>query len=107
MTDELIVIKKSKVRSNLSKLINIIYTFYIDSLTELTLFWRRIFENDSRIRILLESPAIVLFFNTLLFAFVAQIFGGLIGQALFIGAFLNILMFLFDKMEWIEKINRQ
>ena len=74
MTDDnLIVIKKSKAKSFLKKTINLCYTFYINTLTELTFFWRKVFENDSRIRILLESPAIVLFFNTLLFGFIANI----------------------------------
>ncbi len=97
MTDDLITLKKSKLKSSLSKLITVIHNLYLGLLKNTTFFWTKIFEKESKLRILLEEPAIVLFFNTILF-------GGLVGQVAIGACFLNILMFLFEKIGWINKL---
>lgn len=102
--DDLITVKKSKLKSNLSKLITVIYSLYLGLLKNTTFFWTKIFEKEGKLRILLEEPAIVLFFNTLLFAFIGNFFGGLIGQVALGACFLNILMFLFEKIGWVDKL---
>ena len=104
MTDDLITLKKSKLKSSLSKLITVIHNLYLGLLKNTTFFWTKIFEKEGKLRILLEEPAIVLFFNTLLFAFVGNFFGGLVGQVAIGACFLNILMFLFEKIGWINKL---
>jgi hypothetical protein len=105
--DDLIIIKRSKSKRLIGKILSKGYSYYLLLLKSTTLFWTKIFTNDSRIRLLLESDAIVLFFNTLLFAFVGRVFGGLIGRVLIIVCFCNIMLFLFHKMEWITKANKK
>lgn len=103
MTDELIVIKKSKLNSLIKKTLNFTYNLYIRTLLSTTLIWTNVFEKDSRIKLLLRSDAIVLLLNTILFAFIGNIFRGLIGQVLLIVCCINILMFLFERMGWVGK----
>lgn len=102
--EELITINKSDIKSFLSKVIAKLISYYIALNKETTLFWRRLFNGDSKIRILLESEAIVLFFNTVAMAIIGTIFGGLINQILSITALLNILTFLIIKMDWLDKL---
>lgn len=104
MEEELIIIRKSKLKRLAQKVIGRLYNIYIGTMRETTLFWRRVFSTESRIRFLLNSDAIVLFLNTLLFAFIGRVFGGTIGMILLNFCLINILLFLFNKMGWIDKL---
>jgi hypothetical protein len=99
----LIVIKKSKFKELIGRFFAFIIKGYLE-INKLSTIWRVIFSSESRIRILLSSDAIVLFLNTLLFAFVGNFFRGLIGEVAIVVAFLNILAFLVIKMEWTDKL---
>lgn len=55
---------------------------------------------------LLENTATTLFLNTLLFAFVGTIFGGLIERILFTLCFLNILLFCANILNWKDKLKK-
>ena len=102
MTDQ-IIIKKSKIKQAIAKFFVLIIKGYLE-LNKLSTVWRIVFNSSSTARKLLSNDAIVLFFNTVLFAFVAQIFRGLISEVLSVVAFLNILAFLVIKMEWAKKL---
>lgn len=101
---ELISISKKDIKSLAAKILTILTKYYLIFNQETTLFWRRIFSNDNRIRLLLENEAIILFFNVVAAAIVGTIFGGLINQILSILAILNIITFLTIKMDWLEKL---
>jgi len=104
--ENLIVIKKSSAKKLIAKISLKLYDHYLKAQKELTMFWRKVFRSESRIMTLLNSPAIVLFFNTVLFGFVGRVFEGLISQMLLYAATINIFMFLFEKMGWIEKMRK-
>lgn len=104
--DDLIVIKKSKLKEIAADYLTKAYYIWISFQATTTMFWTRLFSGDSRVRILLESPAIVLFFNTLLFAFIGNLFGGLVGQIALFLTFLNIFLFCVEKLEWIAKLKK-
>lgn len=101
--DNLIVIKKSSIKEKGAKLfikgLDIYTTFYVTTLT----FWLKVFSNENRIKILLQSEPWALFFNTLLCATVGTILGGLISQILLAFTVLNILVFCLKKLSWYEK----
>lgn len=105
MSEE-IIIKKSKIKQAIAKLFAIIIKGYVE-LNKLSTFWKIVFSSSPTMQKILSSEGIVLFFNTLLFAFVAQIFRGLIGEVLFIASFLNILAFLVIKMGWYKKLTKK
>lgn len=102
--DNLITIKKSSIKDLLLKFFVAIIEGYIWLNKESTTFWRRLLSGHSTARKLIEDDAILLFFNTLLFAAIGIFLGGLIGNIMFNITFLNILAFLVVKMQWVQKL---
>lgn len=102
--EELIVLKKSSLKQFIGKFFKLIIKSYLALNKETTVFWRRLFSSEWRIRKLLESDAVVLLFNTILFCFIATVLRGLIANILLIVAFLNVLAFLLIKLEWVDKL---
>ena len=102
--ENLIVLKKSSLKKFIGRFFAFIIKAYIQINKETTVFWRRLFKSEGRIRTLLESDAIILFFNTILCSFIAAFFRGLIAEIFLVAYFLNILAFLIVKMEWTQKL---
>ena len=90
--ENLIVLKKSSLKKILGGIFAFIIKAYIKINKLSTLMWG------------VESDAIVLFLNTILFCFIAAVFRGLIAEILLVASFLNILAFLVIKMEWTQKL---
>ena len=104
--NDLIIVKKSDLKSALGKIFSFIYTYYIKLNSISMIIFKKIFSSSQTAQTLLSSDAIILFCNTLVFAFIGNFFQGLIGQIAFISCFLNICAFLFGKMGWVEKLNK-
>lgn len=102
--DILFTVKKSDIKKFLYKVLSFLYTYWVKFQSNTTMVWTKLFNKESRIKTLLESDALVLLFNTFLFAFVGNFFRGLIGEVSFVLMFLNILLFLINKLGWIEKL---
>ena len=102
--EDLIILKKSSLKKFVGKTFALLIKAYIALNKETTMFWRRLFSSHSRMRKLLESDAIVLFFNTVVFGLIGRLFEGLISQILFILVFLNIAAFLIITMGWVKKL---
>jgi mannitol-specific phosphotransferase system IIBC component len=72
-------------------------------------FWVKLLDQqkDNRItrglKILIKNSATALFLNTLLFAAIGHIFGGLINNILFYASALNIIVFLARILKWEDK----
>lgn len=102
--ESLISLSIKDIKKLVSKILSRLTKYYLIFNQESTLFWRRIFDGDSKIRILLENEAIILFFNVVAAAIIGTIIGGLINHILSILAILNIITFLTIKMDWLEKL---
>lgn len=110
--EDLVLIKKSKLKSSLVSFLRVAYNFYIGTLKATTMFWRKLFKPDQKVlgfihmRPLLEDPAIILFFNAVLFAAIGSVFlgtSGLLSQGLFWASGVSMLMFLFKVMGIIDR----
>ena len=99
----LITIKKSRFKQLIGKFFKVIIKGYLE-INKLSTIWRIVFSSSSTAKKLLSDEAIILFLNTILFAFIGNIFRGLIGEIALIAAFLNILAFLVIKMQWTDKL---
>ena len=112
---------RSTLKNSLRIFVRAAYKTYIFTMRETTMWWRHILAKENRARVLLESEAIVLFFNTVLFAvialgiqnqtwFIKQFLPisdqmmGFIPVALYNLTFANILMFLFKKLGWVDNL---
>lgn len=104
--EELIVVKKSRVKKAIARSFYFIIKVYLE-INKLSTIWRKVFNSSSTAQKLLSNDAIVLFANTLLFGFIANIFRGLIGEVLAVLAFSNILAFLVIKMGWYKKLKKK
>lgn len=101
--EEVIVIKRSKVKELAAKALRFTFKIY-EEVNKLTLIWRFLIPGSNTFKMLLDDPAVAIFFNTVLIAIIGKIFGGLIGQVGLYIVLFNILGFLFMKMEWYEKL---
>lgn len=104
--DNLIIVKKSDLESGIGKFFSLIYTYYLKLNSVSMIIFKKIFSSSQTAQTLLSSDAIVLFCNTLVFAFIGNLLGGLIEQIAFVACFLNILAFLVGKMGWIQKLEK-
>ena len=105
-SDKLYTIKKSSLKRELGNGFAWIIRLYIKINHVTTIIFKKIFSGHKTMQKLLSSDAIVLFFNTILLAFIGNVFGGLIGQVTMIIAFLNILAFLVQIMGWVDKLEK-
>lgn len=96
-----------------AKLLNILIKldqFYIHLNQQLLFFWHKILTRQSEnrltngLKILIENPATALLLNTILFAALGIIFGGLIERVLFIITGLNIIVFCVKILGWQDKL---
>jgi hypothetical protein len=110
--EEIITINYSNVKKQLFIALGKISLFYEKINTNLLFFWRRVLDRQSPNRItfalktLIENPSTALFLNTILFAAVGYIFGGLINQVLFTLAGLNMILFCSKILGWQDKLNK-
>lgn len=112
MADENLTINYSKIKQQAVKVLVSISSTYELINKQLLFFWRKVLERqtDNRITkgllILIENPATALFLNTLLFAAVGHIFGGLISSILFTMTAINIVLFCANILKWKDKLTK-
>ena len=104
--EDLIVIRKSSSKKTILKiLVKVISIASIyDSI--MATFWAKVFDKDSRLKLLTSNYYIRLVFNTILLGIVAMIFGGTIEMILFYCGWINIAAVLIGKMNWVEKLKK-
>ena len=104
-----IVIDYSRAKLRLVNILKKMMGFYSDLNSYLLVGWRWILnkQSDNKITIALrklaENQATALALNTILFAAIGTIFGGLIEQVLFLAAGLNIIVFCAKILGWDKK----
>lgn len=104
--NNLIIIKKSKVKYALGVFFDLIIKIHLKITSITTAIYIKIFSSSKTMQDLVSNEAITLLLNTLLFAFIGNLFRGLIGEIAAIVCFFNILAFLINKMEWVEKLKK-
>lgn len=102
--DDLIVIKRSKVKKTIGQAVKTTYNLYLKVLRATSTFWIKLFIKNKRITPLLENEGIILFLNVVLFAFFGLFFGGVINQILFLLAASNILILCLKLLGILDKI---
>lgn len=101
----------NKIKKNILNIIVKIDGFYSD-LNKKILYplWVLILKRQSEnrltkaLKILIENPATALLLNTILFAVVGIVFGGLIERVMLILSGLNILIFCIKILGWQDKL---
>lgn len=110
MSDENLTINYGKIKQQAVKVLIAVTSAYETINMQLLFFWRKVLErqSDNRITkgllILIENPATALFLNTLLFAAIGHIFGGLIASILFTMTAINIVLFCVNILKWKDKL---
>lgn len=98
-----------------SKLLNILLQsldIYEDANKFLHKWWLFVLDRQSNnrwtfaLKTLINTPATLLFINTILFYIVGSIFGGLINIVLFTLAGLNIILFCANILDWKNKLKK-
>lgn len=107
-----IVIDYEKIKAKALSILVRLNDFYLKLNQGLLFFWRKALSLQSEnrwtnaLKTLIENPATALFLNTILFAVIGTIFGGLIERILFIGAGLNIILFCANILGWKDKLKK-
>ena len=126
--DNLIIIKRSTIRSKLGNILGKMLAFYIRSNLEITLFWRRLLPRSKKpiplmdaiigkesffmwissfIRTLLDNPITALVVSTISMYLIGQFFLGRISEVLMWLSFFNVLTMMCHIMGWIDKLQKK
>lgn len=103
--DNLIVIKRSRVKKAVGKFVKASYKNYLKFMKATTTFWLKLFAKENkRYTQLLDNEYIVFALNIILLAGISLLFGGIINQLLLYFAIINIFIVCFKILGVLDKI---